>query len=114
MHHVFFGRGRSKFLTWKLHGTATAILDLKEAGPKSVSYEFRAIVSPSGPMLNSIMNLKLFKSLINGEIQGIIDNIEKAASEFAKNNRKPIENYTEFKTTKWQKNLQEFDGIAKK
>jgi len=114
MHHVFFGRGRSKFLAWKLHGTATAILDLKEVDGKTIAYEFRAIVSPSGPALNSIMNLGLFRNIINGEIKGIIDNIEKAATEFAKGNKKPIESYAEFKTTKWQKNLQEFEAIVKK
>jgi len=114
MHHVFFGRGRSKFLAWKLHGTATAVLDLKEVGPETIAYEFRAIVSPSGPMLNSIMNLNVFKNIINKEIQGIITNIEKAAIEFSKGNRKPIETYPEFVTTKWKKNLQDFDTIIKK
>jgi pyrroline-5-carboxylate reductase len=114
MHHVFFGRGRSKFLAWKLHGTATAILDLKDAGPETISYEFRALVSPSGPMLNSIMNLTVFKNLINKEIQGIITNIENSAIEFSKGNRKPIEIYPEFVTSKWKRNLQEFETIVKK
>jgi len=114
MYNVFFGRGRTKILAWKLHGTATAILDLKEIGKDSVAYEFRAIVSPSGAFLNSIMNMNIFTNMVKKEIQGIITNIEKSAQEFAKGNRKPIEDYSEFKTNKWQKNLKEFDLATKK
>jgi hypothetical protein len=93
MHHVFFGRGKTKLLAWKLHGTATAILDLREINKDSVTYEFRAIVSPSGAVLNSIMNLSLFNNVVNGKVKEIVDNIQKAESEFSKGNRKPIANY---------------------
>ncbi|MDR1812332.1 MAG: hypothetical protein LBQ87_05865 [Candidatus Fibromonas sp.] len=114
MHHVFFGRGRTKILAWKLHGTATAILDMKETGKDSVAYEFRAIVSPSGAVLNSIMNLSVFNSVVNGKIKEIIDNIEKAAAEFSKGNHKPISNYAPLKKEKWKRNLQEFEAITKR
>jgi len=113
MHHVFFGRGRTKILRWNLYGTATAILDMKESDKKSVIYEFRAIVSPSGPILNSIMNLSLFNSVVKGKIKEIIDNIEKAANEFSKGNRKPISNHAPFKEEKWKKNLLEFEEVTK-
>jgi hypothetical protein len=113
MHHVFFGRGRTKILAWKLHGTATAILDLKEVGKDSVSYEFRSIVSPNGAVLNSIMNLGIFNKVVNGKIKEITDNIENAAKEFAKGNRKPISNYAAFKSEKWKNNLQDFDNVVK-
>jgi hypothetical protein len=114
MHHVFFGRGRTKILAWNLHGTATAILDLKEINKDSVSYEFRAIVSPSGAVLNSIMNLGVFNNVVRGYIKEIIDNIEKASSEFSKGNHKPIANYAAFKDNKWQKNLQELEAVTRK
>jgi pyrroline-5-carboxylate reductase len=114
MQHVFFGKGRTKILAWKLHGTATAILDLREIGKDSVAYEFRSIVSPSGSVLNSIMNLAIFNNMVKGKIQEIVDNIENAAKEFAKGNRKQISNYAEFKKTKWQKNLIEFEAITSK
>jgi len=114
MHHVFFGRGKTKILAWRLHGTATAILDLKEIGNNSVSYEFRSIVSPNGAVVNSIMNLGVFNKVVNGKIKEIVDNIEGAAKEFANGNRTPISNYAEFKTGKWKNNLQEFDAVVKK
>jgi hypothetical protein len=114
MHHVFFGWGKTKILAWSLHGTATAILDMKEIGKDSVAYEFRAIVSPSGAVLNSIMNLGVFSNVVKGKIKEIIDNIEKAASEFSKGNRKPIANYAAFKQEKWKNNLQEFEQVSKK
>ncbi|GHV13063.1 hypothetical protein AGMMS49938_06910 [Fibrobacterales bacterium] len=114
MHHLFFGRGRTKILMWRLYGTATAILDLKEIDAKSVSYEFRAIVSPSGAVLNSIMNLGVFNNVVKGKIKEIIDNIEKAAAEFAKGNKKPIAGYAPFKQEKWKNNLAEFDSVVKK
>jgi hypothetical protein len=114
MHHVFFGWGKSKILAWNLHGTATAILDMKEIGKDSVAYEFRAIVSPSGAVLNSIMNLGVFNSYIKGVIKEIIDNIEKAASEFSNGNRKPIANYAPLKGQKWKINLTEFEQVATK
>ena len=113
MHHVFFGRGKTKILAWKLHGTATAILDLKEINKDSVSYEFRSIVSPNGAVLNSIMNLGVFNKVVNGKIKEIVDNIENAAKEFAKGNRKPISNYSPFKTETWKNNLLEFDSVVK-
>jgi len=114
MHNVFFGRGKTKILAWKLNGTATAILDLKTVSNDSVSYEFRSIVSPSGAVLNSIMNLGVFNKVVSGYIKEIVNNIEGAASEFAKGNRKPISNYPVFKSGKWKKNLQEFDAVTKK
>jgi len=113
MHHVFYGRGKTKILAWKLHGTATAILDLKEIDKNTVSYEFRSIVSPSGAVLNSIMNLGVFNKVVNGYIKEIVTNIEGSASEFAKGNRAPISNYAAFKSGKWKNNLQEFDAVVK-
>ncbi|MDR3001522.1 MAG: hypothetical protein LBU89_09685 [Fibromonadaceae bacterium] len=112
MHHVFFGWGRTKIATANFSGTATAILDLKEVSKNSVAYEFRAIVSPSGPAMNVALNL--FSGVIKGMIKSIIEDIEKSASEFAKGNRKPIEAYAPFKDRKWQTNLREFDEVAKK
>lgn len=114
MHHVFFGYGRTKILAWKLHGTATAILDLKEVNKDSVYYEFRAIVSPSGSVLNSIMNLSIFNNYVKGQVKEIIDNIQGSASEFAKGNRKQITNYIPFKNKKWTKYLQEFEALTAK
>jgi len=113
MHNVFFGRGKTKILAWKLHGTATAILDLKEIDKNTVSYEFRSIVSPNGAVLNSIMNLGVFNKVVNGYIREIVGNIEAAASEFAKGNRTPISSYADFKTGKWKNNLAEFDAVVK-
>ena len=113
MHHVFFGRGKTKILAWRLYGTATAILDLKEINKDSVYYEFRSIVSPNGAVLNSIMNLGVFNKVVNGKIKEIVDNIENAAKEFAKGNRKPISNYSPFKTETWKNNLLEFDSVVK-
>ncbi|GBU24901.1 hypothetical protein R83H12_01536 [Fibrobacteria bacterium R8-3-H12] len=113
MHHVFFGRGKTKILAWKLYGTATAILDLKEISKDSVSYEFRSIVSPSGAVLNSIMNLGVFNKVVNGKIKEIVDNIENAAKEFAKGNRKPISNYAPLKNETWRNNLLEFETVVK-
>jgi len=113
MHNVFFGRGRTKILAWKLHGTATAILDLKEISKDSVSYEFRSIVSPNGAVLNSIMNLGIFNKVVSGYIKEIVDNIEGAAREFANGNRKPISNYAAFKGGRWRNNLLEFDTVVK-
>ena len=114
MHSVFFGRGRTQILGKKLGGTATAILDLREINKDSVSYEFRAIVSPSGAILNAIMNTGIFNNVVKGKIQEIIDNIESAAKEFASGNLKPIKNYAAFKNKKWAKNLKEFEEIAGK
>ncbi|MCL1967229.1 MAG: hypothetical protein FWF67_05050 [Fibromonadales bacterium] len=113
MHHVFFGRGRTKLLAWKLHGTSTAILDFREINKDSVGYEFRAIVSPSGPVLNTIMNLSLFNNVVNGKIKEIVDNIQKAASEFAKGNHKPLTDYAPLRNEKWKKNLKEFELVAR-
>jgi len=113
MHHVFFGRGKTKILAWNLHGTATAILDLKEISKDTVSYEFRSIVSPSGAVLNSIMNLGIFNRVVSGKIKEIIDNIENAAKEFSNGNRKPISAYAPFKNETWKNNLLEFETVVK-
>jgi hypothetical protein len=113
MRNVFFGRGKTKVLAWNLHGTATATLDLKEVSRNSLTYEFRTIVSPSGAVLNSIMNLGVFNNVVKGKIQEIIGNIEKSAKEFSDGNRQPISKYAPFKEEKWKKFLREFEAISK-
>jgi len=59
------------------------------------------------------MNLGIFNKVVSGKIKEIIDNIENAAKEFAKGNRKPISAYAPFKNEKWKNNLLEFETVVK-
>lgn len=90
MRNLFFGYGHAKILKWSLHGTAIAYLDMDEVNRQKLNYKLTAIVFPGNTVLNSIMQMKVFKSVVNEKIDDIVDDIKKASSSYFSGNKEPM------------------------
>jgi len=70
---------------WHLGGEALAWLDF--TGPPAptpgVSYSLTVLVSPDNAFLNSIMSLGLFRNVVRGQIQEVVDDIAGATAQLA-------------------------------
>ena len=90
MRNVFFGYGHAKVLKWSLHGTAVAYLDMDEMAPNKISFKLTAIVFQANSILNSIMQMNVFKSVVNDKIDHIVDDVKKASKEYFGGNKEPM------------------------
>lgn len=90
MRNVFFGYGHAKVLKWALHGTAVAYLDFDRLSDKEIAYKLTAIVFPGNSVLNSIMQMKVFKSVVNDKIDHIVDDIKKSSTDYFNGNKEPM------------------------
>ena len=90
MRNLFFGYGHAKILKWSLHGTAVAYLDMDEVSRNELKYKLTAIVFPANTVLNSIMQMKVFKSVVNEKIDNIVDDIKKASKSYFSGNKEPM------------------------
>lgn len=90
MRNLFFGYGHAKILKWSLHGTAVAYLDMDEVSRKELKYKLTAIVFPANTVLNSIMQMKVFKSVVDQKIDDIVDDIKKASGSYFSGNKEPM------------------------
>ena len=90
MRYLFFGYGHAKVLKWSLHGTAIAFLDMDEMPNKQIKYKLTAIVFPANSVLNSIMQMKVFKSVVNDKIDHIVSDIKKASGKYFGGDKGPM------------------------
>ena len=79
MRNVFFGYGHAQVLKWALHGTAVAYLDMDPVSDKEIRYKLTAIVFPGNSVLNSIMQMRVFKSVVGDNIDHIVKDIKKSS-----------------------------------
>ncbi len=113
LHSVFFGYGGAKVLKWGLRGTAVAVLDIAPIPGKSqVTYRLQTYVFPANSILNSIMQMQAFKSVVSEKIDEIVKNIERASAQFAKGNKKPIGKHAAFGREPYQKQLLLFEAVV--
>ena len=90
MRNLFFGYGHAKILKWSLHGTAVAYLDMDEVSRDELKYKLTAIVFPANSVLNSIMQMKVFKSVVDQKIDHIVNDIKKASGSYFSGNKEPM------------------------
>lgn len=112
MRNLFFGYGHAKVLRWSLHGTAIAYLDMEEISKTELKYKLTAIVFPANSVLNSIMQMKVFKSVVNDKIDHIVDDIKKASGRYFGGDKRPL---LENAALKSQKNVQyviDFENVV--
>ncbi|MDR1760543.1 MAG: hypothetical protein LBR60_08475 [Fibrobacter sp.] len=113
LHSVFFGYGGAKVLKWGLRGTAVAVLDITPVpGKKQVTYRLQTYVFPVNSILNSIMQMQAFKSVVSEKIGEIVKNIERSSAQFAKGNKKPIGKHAPFTREPYQKQLLLFEAVV--
>ena len=110
--NVFYGSGRAKILRWQLHGLAVAFIDLYPFDKNHVTYKLTAIVFPANSVLNSIMQMSVFKTVVNDKISEIVENIAEASTRYAKGDHKPIEQDSILKTSPYKEQLKEFLEVA--
>ena len=105
LRNMFFGYGYAQILKWSLKGTAVAFLDMDLVAPRTLKYKLTAVVFPGNSVLNSIMQLRVFKSVVNSKI-------EKAASMYYKDNRKPLKENAKLRTPENIRHIEEFDKVV--
>lgn len=110
--NVFFGDGKCKILKWYLHGIAIAFVDMAPFDAKHTQYKFKAFVFPANSMLNTIMQLSVFRNVVINKIQGIIINISVAADGYDEGNHKPVENSADLKKQPYREQLDEFTKVS--
>jgi len=77
----YFGEGTSKVGPWKLRGRSLMRFEFAPAGAdgRRVRYNVRIVSTPTNAALNLIMNLGLFKSIVNGEIREMVEDVTEAS-----------------------------------
>ena len=99
MRDVFFGYGHAHILKWALHGTAIAYLDMDPIPGGQIKYKLTAIVFPGNSVLNNIMQMKVFRSVVNTKIEHIVNDIKKAAGMYFSGNKEPMLKSAALKST---------------
>lgn len=90
LRNVFLGYGRCHILRWDLKGTAVAFLDMDPNTKGEMNYKLTAIVFPANSVLNSIMQMDLFRKVVNTKLDHIVKDVVGSAKTFAKGDKKPI------------------------
>lgn len=90
MRNLFFGYGHAQVLRWSLHGSAVAYLDMDEVSGHELKYKLTAIVFPGNSVLNSIMQMKVFKKVVNEKIDDIVADIKKASGMYFSGDKEPM------------------------
>lgn len=83
---IYYGIGRVKVLSWSLKGNV--IIELKAwpdaADPRRSCYRLRCTMFPVNGLINSILNMGMFRSVALGKIEDILDDIRLASEAYAK------------------------------
>ncbi len=112
LRNMFFGYGYAQILKWSLKGTAIAYLDMDLVAPRKLKYKLTAVVFPGNSVLNSIMQLRVFKSVVNSKIDEVVNDIKKAASMYYGGNRKPLKENAKLQTPENKRHIAEFDKVV--
>ncbi|MBR5412804.1 MAG: hypothetical protein IK114_07150 [Fibrobacter sp.] len=112
MRDVFFGYGHAKILRWSLHGTAIAYLDMDPTPDRRVKYKLTAIVFPGNSVLNNIMQMKVFRSVVNTKIEQIVNDIKKAAGSYFDGNKEPMLKSAQLKSAENVQYVLDFEEVV--
>ncbi|MBK9579595.1 MAG: hypothetical protein IPK50_15850 [Fibrobacterota bacterium] len=82
---IYYGQGRVQILSWKL--TGNLVIEFRSwplAGtPGKTCYSARFTMFPSNSLINSVMNMGMFRSVAVGKIQEVLDDVMKASQDYA-------------------------------
>lgn len=112
LRNLFFGYGHAKVLRWSLHGTAIAYLDMDPIENNQLKYKLTAIVFPGNSVLNSIMQMKVFKSVVNDKIDHIVDDIKKAAGKYFGGDKEPMLKAASLKSMENVQYVVDFENVV--
>jgi hypothetical protein len=97
MQLFYLGSGTVEWGPWTLYGPA--MLDFKYweiPGGKKVGYKIKVLVFPGNGMVNTIMNLGLFRNLVTGKIEGVLTDISETAQKLQKTGGKDLTQSAQF------------------
>ena len=112
MRNLFFGYGRAQVLKWSLQGTAIAFLDMDEISKNEIRYKLTAIVFPANSVLNSIMQMNVFKSVVDAKIDHIVEDISKASKSYFGGNKEPMLRSSQLKSYDNVRYLVDFEKVV--
>ncbi len=95
---TYFGFGVADVLFWSLKGTVLLFFEFQSTGPKEISYNLTITVFNHSSIINGIMDLDVFRSVVHSKIETIITHIQESAQEYAKGNLEPIIEYEKLNT----------------
>lgn len=82
---VYYGQGRVQILKWKLVGNL--VIEFRSwplaGNPGKTCYSARFTMFPSNSLINSVMNMGMFRSVAVGKIQEVLSDVLKASQEYA-------------------------------
>ena len=82
---IYYGIGRVKILSWSMKGNV--IIELKAwpdaSDPRRSCYRMRCTMFPVSGLINSIMNMGVFRSVALGKIEDILMDIQLASQAYA-------------------------------
>jgi len=109
---VYWGQGKVSVLKWNLVGNVVIEFRAWPASPGSplTCYSLRFTMFPANALVNSIMNMGMFKSVALGKIQEILDDVMQASQAYAQG-KPPLKSVAY--TPEEQKVLAEFERFFK-
>ena len=110
-HTTYFGNGNAKFLWWKLWGIALMLLDYETIDKNNIRFSLKVVVFNESSMVNGIMNMGIFRSVVKSKLNDVIEHISGAAEEFAKGNLKPLKENKALQSKENQLFLAEFKKV---
>jgi len=112
MRNLFFGYGHAKVLKWSLHGTAVAYLDMDPIGKNKLKYKLTAIVFPANSVLNSIMQMGVFKKVVNEKIDHIVRDIKKSSGKYFSGDKEPMLKSAALKSQENIQYIMDFESVV--
>lgn len=112
LRNLFFGYGHAKVLKWSLHGTAVAYLDMDPLPGNKLKYKLTAIVFPANSILNSIMQMGVFKKVVNEKIDHIVDDVKKSSGQYFAGDKEPMLKSTDLKSQENIQNILDFEAVV--
>ena len=77
----FFGYGSSRMGPWKLRGQALVEVAYRKApSGRGLAYTIRILATPANAVVNAFMGLGLFKSVLRGKVEEVLQDIAQASA----------------------------------
>ncbi len=77
----YFGHGTSQLGPWKLRGQALVEVRYWPApSGRGLAYRVRILASPANAVINAFMGLGLFKSVLRGKVEEVLEDIAQASA----------------------------------
>jgi hypothetical protein len=98
---IYIGSGVAEVAFWTLVGPAMMDFNYREVPatgklPERVAYELKVVVFPGNGVINTIMNLGIFRSVVTGKIRDVLTDISGAAVKLEKDQGRQL-----LKNPKW-------------